>query len=234
MRASKFVLLLRSKSSATPELGREIALRTTAWRDAHRDTTEDVVVHVTESAPPRVTLVPFRREGFAMVSVRAEPAAIDALRTSLASMGRLACYRVDESVPRARARTEPAGSIAAGPALVTLFRKHPKLDRETFLREWHGHHTPLALEVHPLVGYVRNVVRDLIDEEAPSWDGIVIESFARDADVRSTVRFFGGPTASRARAVINAIRVGLHASSFLDLRTIENHLVTERALDGAR
>lgn len=231
--ASKFVLLLRAKTSATPELGREIARRTTAWRDAHRDAARDVVVHATERAPPTFTLVPFRRVGFAMVSARAEPAAIETLRAALEPVGSLACYRVDESIPRARARVEPAGTIAAGPALVTLFRKHPRLDHEAFLREWHGHHTPLALEVHPLVGYVRNVVCAALDAGAPPWNGIVIESFASHADVQSTVRFFGGPTASPLRAVLNAMRVGRHASHFLDLRTLENHLVTERVLDSA-
>jgi hypothetical protein len=230
MRAPKAVLLLRPRTSPTPELGSEVARRTSVWRDAHGGAVADVVVHATETAPPRLTLVPFRREGFAMVSVRAEPDAIDALRTTLAPLGRLAGYLVEESVPRERERIEPAGAIAPGPALVTLFRKHARLDRESFLREWHGQHTPLALAVHPLAGYVRNVVEDLLDEGEPTWDGIVVESFAEAEDVRSMVRFFGGPKASALRAVPNAIRVGRHASSFLDLRTIENHLVTERVL----
>jgi hypothetical protein len=233
MRPPKHVLLLRPRATAGPELGRAVARATSAWRDARRDVVAEVVVHATEAAPPRLSLVPFRREGFAMVSARAVPDAIGALRAALAPLGRLEGYLVDETVPRARACLEPAGTIADGPALVTLFRQHPRLDRGSFLREWHGHHTPLALEVHPLAGYVRNVVEEVLDEGAPRWDGIVVETFAAAEDLRSPIRFFGGPRASALHAVRNALRVGMHASRFLDLRTIENHLVTERVLDRA-
>ena len=230
MRAPKSILILRAGTSAAPELGREVARRVSAWRSAVGSAAGDVAVHATEAPPPRISLVPFRREGLAMVSVRAEPDAIGALRSGLAPLGRIEGYRVEESVPRARRRAEPTGAIAPGPALVTLFRKHPRLDRDAFLREWHGHHTPLALAVHPLAGYVRNVVEDVLDEGAPAWDGIVVETFAGHEDVRSMVRFFGGPTASALRALPNAIRVGRHAARFLDLGTIENHLMTERVL----
>lgn len=68
----------------------------------------------------------------------------------------------------------------------------------------------------------------------PAWDGIVVETFDAREDVRSMVRFFGGPTASALCALPNAIRVGRHAARFLDLGTFENHLATERVLGGAR
>jgi len=233
MRATKTILILRARAAATPELGREVARRTSGWLESEGAAASEVVVHAAEAAPPRVSLVPFRREGLAMVSARAEADAIGALRGHLAPLGGVEGYQVEESVPRARTCSEPTGAIAPGPALVTLFRKHPRLDRDAFLREWHGLHTPLALAVHPLAGYVRNVVEGVLDEGSPAWDGIVVETFAAPEDVRSMVRFFGGPTGSALRALPNAIRVGRHAAHFLDLRTIENHLMTERVLRGA-
>ena len=42
--------------------------------------------------------------------------------------------------------------------LVTALKRRSGLDSETFYARWHGSHTPLSLEVHPLLHYVRNTV----------------------------------------------------------------------------
>lgn len=172
-------------------------------------------VHFTRVLPPRFGLVPYRRTPIALVSLRGTEAALTAARHALAKLpGRLDGYVVDESVP-----IEPAANARA--TLITLFRKSPRVDRATFLSRWHDEHTPMAMQIHPMVGYVRNVVRSVILEGSPPWDGIVTEDFATLEDL-TTLRLFGGG----ARALYNALRVGRHVSTFLDLSTIANYLAT--------
>ena len=51
---------------------------------------------------------------------------------------------------------------------MTTFDKPASLDDETFYARWHGSHTPLSLEIHPLTLYVRNsVVRALTPGARP-------------------------------------------------------------------
>lgn len=179
----------------------------------------EAVVHATVRPAPRATLVPFRRDPIALVSLRGDEDALGRARIALSTLpGRVEAWRVDESVPVART----AGARAT---LLTLFRKHPRIDRELFLARWYGEHTPLTLEVHPVVGYVRNaVVAPLLHGSAPH-DGIVTEDFADERDLTSMRLFGRGP-----RALWNAVRIGRHISTFLDLRTIETWLVEERRL----
>lgn len=175
--------------------------------------------HVTHVLPPRVSLVPFRRTPVALISLTGTEAMLAAARAALAHLpGKLEGYAVDESVPVER--TE-----AARTTLITLFAKSPRVDRALFERRWHEEHTPMTLEVHPVVGYVKNVVRDVILPSSPPWDGIVTEDFA-DARDLTTLRLFGrGP-----RALYEAVRVGWHVASFLDLGTIETYLATEHVV----
>jgi hypothetical protein len=170
-------------------------------------------VHTTEHVPPRISLVPFRRTPFALISLVGGDTALGAAKAALAKLpGELEGYAVDEAVP-----IEPAPNARA--TLVTLFRQRPGLDRATFLSRWHGEHTPMALEIHPAVGYVRNVVREALLPGSSPWDGIVTEEFADERDV-TTLRLFGrGP-----RALWNAARVGRHVSTFLDLASVETYL----------
>lgn len=174
---------------------------------------ERTLVHTTQVTPPRVALVPFRRTPMALVSLTGSEAALTAAREALVHLpGRLEGWAVDESVPVPE-------SPSARATLVTLFRRHPRVDEATFFRRWHDEHTPMTLEIHPVVGYVRNVVRRTLTTGAPHWDGIVTEDFADVRDV-TTLRLFGtGP-----RALWNVLRVGRHVSSFLDLGTIETYL----------
>jgi hypothetical protein len=187
---------------------------------------EELVLHTTWAPPPRLAIVPFRREALAMLGVRGASGSIDALAAALRPFGAVERHLVEQSTPRARARTWPLGECSPGVCLVTSFRKKRGLDHAAFMHEWHEHHTPLALETHPLAGYVRNAVHETRDANAPSWDGIVLESFATDADLLDPLRFFGG----RHRALRGMWRVAMHVPRFLDLRTLQNHLVRERVL----
>lgn len=223
---AKTLLVLRA-TSATPSL--ELEERVTARltdRLARAHGLEELVLHSTHRAPPRLAIVPFRREALAMIGVRGERASVDALEESLRSLGTIERHLVRQSTPRARTRTWALGEPSPGLCLVTSFRKKAGLDHAAFVREWHEHHTPLALEIHPLVGYVRNAVLETEGAASPRWDGIVLESFATEADLLEPLRFFGGGL----RALGGMWRVGTHVPRFLDLRTLENHLVRERVL----
>lgn len=196
----------------------EIGVFARAGRDAVERRLDDagltqIVVHSTQRVPPRLSLVPFQRAPMALVSITGDDASLARARHQLATLpGRLEGYTVDESTPVAR--TGPAAAT-----LVTLFRRAPRVPPELFLRRWHDEHTAMTLEIHPVVGYVRNVVRAPLAPDVPPWDGIVTEDFAAIEDV-TTLRLFGrGP-----RALLNAIRVGRHVPTFLDLRTIETYL----------
>ena len=92
------------------------------------------------------------------------------------------------------------------------------------MHEWFEHHTPkIALKVHPLWNYIRNVVDSVIVEGSPPLDGIVEEHCLKRRDVTNPVRYFGGPL----KMIPNMIKVGLHANKFLQLSAVENYLLTE-------
>lgn len=187
---------------------------------------EELVLHTTCAPPPRLAIVPFRREALAMLGVRGSPDSIATIESALRPLGAIERHLVTQSTPRARARAWPLGALTPGVCLITSFRRKPGLDHAAFVREWHEHHTPLALETHPLAGYVRNAVDQTHGAPSPAWHGIVLESFASPEDLLHPLRFFGGG----ASALRGMWRVATHVPRFLDLRTLENHLVRERVL----
>lgn len=182
---------------------------------------DEALLHATLHAPPRLSLVPFRKDPVALVTLRGPEHAVDAARLSLRTLpGRLEGWTAETSCPVVR-----TGGAPAPATLLTLFRQARGIDRATFLRRWHHEHTPMTLEIHPVVGYVRHVVSGLAEPGSARWDGIVTEDFAGAADL-ATLRLFGrGP-----RALWNAVRVARHVPTFLDLGTIETYFVEERAL----
>lgn len=184
---------------------------------------------LTASIPaPRLALFPFARMPVALVSIwseAGEPARFaEAAREALPG-AELAAYRVDESTPRAYPRDWPDGAETPGVVLLTLFRKPPALSRDAFLEAWHGHHTPLTLEIHPVWGYVRNVVETALPG-SPVLDGIVEEHFRDRAELLNPLRFYGGPLAM----LPNMVRVALDIRRFIELRSLEVYLARERWL----
>ncbi|MBN8609722.1 MAG: EthD domain-containing protein [Deltaproteobacteria bacterium] len=187
---------------------------------------EELVLHTTCAPPPRLAIVPFRREALAMLGIRGSPESIATIDSALRPLGTIERHLVTQSTPRARERAWALGEQTPGVCLITSFRKKRDLDHAAFVREWYEHHTPLALETHPLAGYVRNAVEETHGAPAPAWHGIVLESFASHEDLLHPLRFFGGG----ASALRGMWRVASHVPRFLDLRTLENHLVRERVL----
>lgn len=178
--------------------------------------------------PPRLSVIPLRRRPLALVSIWQEPGATGDWFLPLSRLGRVSGYRVVESVPRDYERDWPEGAPTPGVGLLTLFSRRPGQDQEAFLRAWHGGHTPLSLEIHPIWRYERNLVESVILEGSPPHDGIVEEHFRQREDLLSPPRFFGGA----ARMLPNMLRVALDIRRFIHLPGLESYLVSEHRLRG--
>jgi hypothetical protein len=184
-------------------------------------------VTFTAEEPPRLSVMPFRRGRVALVSLwgEASPEAAATRWNALMQVeGAAAGYRVEESVPRAYRRDWPEGQDTPGGSMLTLLHRRAGLTDAEFLRRWHDGHSPLALEVHPLWNYVRNVVAAPVLPGSPLLCGIVEEQFRTRGELLDPVQFFGGWLGM----VPNMLRVYRDVRSFLDLAAIENFLVTER------
>ncbi len=179
---------------------------------------------MTEDLPPRLSILPLRRDPLALFSVWSERDVLSECAATLVSTGlRWAAYRVTEAMPVRYQRTWQDGERSPGAVLLTLFRKKPGVSQERFLQIWHGEHTPLSLRVHPLWSYTRNVVEAKLSEGAPDYDGIVEEHFRERSDILRPWRMFGG----KARMLPNMVKIGLHVNTFLHLPSVENYLLRE-------
>ncbi len=185
----------------------------------------------TAEEPPRLSVVPFRRDRVALISLWDEAApevAVARWNALLQAEGAVAGYRVDESVPRAYRRNWPDGGDTPGGSMLTLLHRRPGMTDPEFLRRWHDGHSHLALEVHPLWNYVRNVIVAPVLSGSRPLCGIVEEQFRTRSELLDPVRLFGG----WLRMVPNMFRVLNDVRGFLDLAALENYLVSERWLRG--
>ena len=186
---------------------------------------EKLKISLTETKQPRFTILPLKATGLALVSVWGNLAdAIERWQAEMASIGgSVAGYQVTESTPVAYEKDWEDGNASPGAVLLTLMKKNAKLSYEQFMNEWFGHHTPMALRIHPLWNYIRNVVESTITGDSPPFDGIVEEHFRSLRDITNPARFFGGVF----KMFPNMLKVGLHSNKFLDLSATENYLLTE-------
>lgn len=146
--------------------------------------------------------------------------AVEAILSPLAA--RLAGYLVTESVPRPCAVAPSPDGTVPGVTLVSTFDKPAELDADTFLARWHGSHTPLSLEIHPLQSYVRNAVVRPVTRDAPALRAIVSESVATLDDLVDPTRFYGNEE-NRKRATRDLL-------SFADLATMSAVVMSESIL----
>jgi hypothetical protein len=179
----------------------------------------------TDRAPPRLTVIPFRREPVAVVSLAGEalPEASQCAEVLGVRGYELAAYSVTEALPCEYDKDWPDGTVTPGIGLLTLFRRKPGQGDSEFLERWHEGHTPLTLRTHPVWNYVRNVVDEPILDGSPLLDGIVEEHFRTSADLLNPGRFFGGLPSMAS----NMVRVALDIRRFIDLKTIETYLAAE-------
>jgi hypothetical protein len=186
---------------------------------------EKLKIGLTEPKLPRFAVVPFKRTGLAMISVwdKWDDRAAE-WQAEMSSLGwQVFGYQVAESTPVAYQKDWKDGEVSPGMVMLTIMKKNARLQHKQFMQEWFGHHTPMAMRIHPLWNYIRNVVESAVVEGSPAFDGIVEEHVRERRDITNPVRYFGG----LLHFIANMIRVGLHARKFLDLSVIENYLLTE-------
>ncbi len=179
---------------------------------------------------PSVTILPLKRNGFAMISITGiDPAAtLNELKLHQNADRLIYGYEVHESPYLLSERTWDCGEESPGLILLTMFKQKQGLPKEKFMRIWFGEHSPMSIVIHPLKNYIRNVVTRYITEDAPKFDGIVEEHFASDRDLLNPVRMFGGIK----KFLPSMLAVQRHVSTFIDLSQIRNHICREYLFKG--
>jgi hypothetical protein len=216
-------------------------------RDALAPLAESAIIAVSEEAPPAHSMIPFRNDLMALVSLDglpSEPSWPDP------PPGFNGAWESEVAFPVVHERTWPLGERSPGAGLLTFLRRKEGLAEEEFLRRWFEGHTPLTLEVHPNVGYVRNRVLRTYPVAGPvaaeplaplsekpgesessgspePWDGIVEEQYAPSSDLLNPARFFGGSLFKMPRAML---RVYHDVKGFLDYPSIRSWLTAEYRL----
>ena len=143
---------------------------------------------------------------------------------------RVAGYLVTESVPLAyEGRTWPDGERSPGVKQITMFDKRSDIDDAEFFARWHGSHTPLTFEVHPVCLYVRHAVARAVTDGAPRWRGIVEEGLREVEDLTDPMRYFSAGD-SPDTLDHNVKRVLEDVSTFLDLGSVESYPTAEYIL----
>ena len=125
-----------------------------------------------------------------------------------------AVYAVDRAVPVEYQRSWPTGTPSPGIKQVTFLTRKPGMTDDEFITYWHGTHTPLAIEIHPLWRYVRSVVKEPLTAGAPRYEGIVELHFRSTEDITDTGRFYGGRPE-------NPARIAADVRNFIDFDTID-------------
>lgn len=144
------------------------------------------------------------------------------LRAAIEGEGLLGTfYRTQQDVPRDYDRTWGTGT-SPGVRQLTFLRRRPGLSDEEFREHWFGVHGPLALRIHPIWRYDRNVVVSQ-EDDAPLIEGIVGLHFRELADVSEPLRLYGGDYA-------NARLIAEDVASFIDMKTIVVSVMQERIL----
>jgi len=184
-------------------------------------TPESLKACLTIRRPPLISVIPFRREKVALLSVtRKSGTGMDLITQSEGYDGG---YQVEEAVPVAYDKDWVDGDPTPGACLLTLFHKKPGLDQDTFLNRWHNGHTPLSLRIHPLWNYNRNVVTGTMNGDSKRYDGIVEEQFRKSSHLLNPLVFFG----PLLKVPLHMYRVLVDTRSFIDMRRIETYLASE-------
>jgi hypothetical protein len=196
-----------------------------------------VKLTITAGPPPRCSVIPFRKEKIAAVSVwfgssSPEDGPLELLEELEMESGTRG-FQVTEAVPVSYEKDWEDKKTTPGVGLLTIFKRRGGLSREEFLRRWHESHTPLSLKFHPLWNYNRNVVEGEIGTDRSvgnntegdnAVEGIVEEHFGERKDLLNVFRFFGPPWITLWRMM----RVLFDSRSFIDYPTMEPYLITER------
>lgn len=178
-------------------------------------------VTVTREAPPKFSIIPFRKDKIAVVSVYKEKD--DSGEFFKDVDGFSGAFIVEEAIPVGYEKTWPDGDPTPGVCLLTLFHRKQGIDYDLFIDRWHNGHTPLSLKIHPLWNYNRNVVLQKLCEKEVWYDGIVEEQTRSKQELLNPFKFFG----SFPMIIGNMIAVYKDVNSFIHYKLIESYLVQE-------
>jgi len=178
---------------------------------------------LTEGPPPKLAIFPFRGGPVATFAIHDQQDDPSRFTEVLAAEGAVSGYEVEESFPVAYEKSWADGQPTPTPILLTVLHKKPGISFDEYIQRWHGGHTPLSLQVHPLWYYQRNVIREPITEGAEACDGIVLEGCPTKRDLLDPTRFFGGVWSM----VPNMMRVAKDIKGFLDMKKVETFYCTE-------
>lgn len=222
---AKYIYLLRSAHKAEQAAFKAQMFEELVPQLLHLNP-EKLKVNFVIAKLPRLTVLPLKRNGLAMISIwHTNPGECTALISLWAKKAGLAVegYEVSESTPVSYSKDWSDGMPSPGVVMLTIMRKNRRLSRDQFMSEWFGRHSPMAIRIHPLWNYIRNVVDGPVVDGSPALDGLVEEHFWSLKDITSPVRFFGG----WRHFLPNMVRVGRHALKFLNFTAVENYLLTE-------
>lgn len=202
-------------------------LRRTAEELAQRESVSSCKLALTTGPPPKFSVIPYKKSPIALITLRGAESghfcSEDCRDMSDGIQGLIGCYHGDCVLPVAYTKEWADKEETPGAGLLTLFKKRPDIDYETFIDRWHNGHTPLSLEIHPLWNYARNVVTETAIPDSEPYDGIVEEHFRTRKELTGWARFFGG----FGRMVKNMISVYKDMNGFIDRKTIEPYFITE-------
>jgi hypothetical protein len=144
----------------------------------------------------------------------------------------VAGYLVEESIyrdyggnPHAEPRSWPDGVRSPGIAQVTLLERPARLEREEWLRRWHGTMSPVSEAIQPRTRYVRNVVLRALSPDAPRFEGIVVECWPSARHLTNPFLFYGAKTPIGLG--VNLFRILRAVTAFLDIRRIRTTMTGE-------
>jgi hypothetical protein len=178
-------------------------------------------IALTSRRPPAVSVIPFRRDRVAVISISGGNKGLGKLVSG--AEGFRGGYLVEEAVPVAYEKSWENREPTPGVCLLTLFHKKPGIEEELFIRRWHEGHTSLSLKLHPLWNYNRYKVEKIIADNSEWYDGIVEEQFRSASDLLNPLKFFGPPF----MVPKHMIEVFRDTRSFIDMKRIETYLAAE-------
>lgn len=216
----KEIYLMRGHNDESyTSFSRTIGMLTNEIRDTLRPL--GIKYTITESPPPRFSVIPFSRKKIASISVyKADDLPIPLLMQHARCCG---AYTVEEALPVSYYKDWADGQPTPGACLLTLFSRKKSIDHSTFITRWHNSHTPMSLRFHPLWNYNRNVVLQNIKSDSTPWEGIVEEQVRSRQELLNPFKFFGNPLVILPRMLM----VYADTKSFIDYPTMETYLATE-------
>ena len=140
-------------------------------------------------------------------------------------------YLVLESVPIVNTtQIAPPGERTPGITTVAFLEKPEAMNYESWLDQWQGHHTQVAIETQSTFLYIQNVIVRAVTPEAPGWSAIVEESFPAEAPTDPMVFFAAGN--SREKLEENRRRLLESCGKFIDFARLESHPMSSYVLMG--